>query len=351
MNKSLKGIAITAAALVTAGLLFTGIGFLLGGNQPIWLDRDGIHLGRQNDEKTTGGDLAAFSEDIGSFSSIRVDLDYYDVDLVPGDKFAIEGTYYRKEGKPEIEVKNGTLTVADNGKKGINLSIDLPGLLTYDNHPDIRIFYPEKTEFQSVVIHCDASDLKFENLAADQADFKLDFGKLELSDITAGKITVSMDSGDCSIKEIKASEELTVTNDFGKVVLENAETKTLQIDADSGNVILTDTVFDSADLNVDLGKLTAKGIKSKGLKVTADSGDVTVEGELSGITDVKNNMGSVAVRPGGPQDQFSYELNTDLGSVSVDGKNTAGSIAFSTPSTENMIKVSAEMGSINLNFN
>ncbi len=351
MNKSLKGIAITAAALVVVGLLLTGIGFMLGGNQPIWLDRNGIHFGERNGEKAAGGDLVSFTQDIEGFSSINVDLDFYDVDLVPGDKFEIQGAYFREEGKPEIKVENGTLTVKDNGRKGIKISIDLPGLFTYGNHPNIRIFYPEKTDFQSVVIHCDSADLKFENLTAEKADFKLDLGKLELSGITANNVMVSMDSGDCSIKGVKAAEQLTVTNNLGKIVLENAETKTLKLDADSGDVTLADTTFESGDLSVNLGKLTARGILSKGLKVRADSGDINIEGKLSGVTDLKNDMGAVTVSPGGPKDQFSYELNADLGSVTVDGKNTAGSVAFSTPSSEHILKISTDMGAINVNFN
>jgi len=350
MNKSLKGIAIVAAALVTAGLLLTGVGFMLGGNQPIWLDRNGIHLGGRDGGKVTKGDLVSFSQDIDSFSSIDVDLDYYDVDLVPADKFAIQGAYFSEEGKPEIKVDNGTLTVGDKGRKRINISIDLPGLLTYDNHPNIRIFYPKETEFQSVVIHCDSSDLKFENLTAEKVDFGLDLGKMEISDIHAKSITISMDSGDCSVKGIIASEQLNVKNNLGKVVLENAETKTLKIDADSGDVALTDVTFESGDLAINLGKLTARGIKSNGLKVTADSGDVTVDGNLSGVTDITNNLGSVTVSPGGPRDQFSYELNADLGSVSVDGKNTAGSVAFSTPSSENILKIATDMGAITVSF-
>lgn len=350
MNKSVKTIAIVAAAMVTAGLLLTGIGFILGGNQPIWLDRDGIHLGYRDSGNTSGGELVDFSQDVESFDSISVDLDFYDVDLVPGDRFAIEGSYFSEAGKPGIKVENNTLTVVDSGRKRINISIDLPGLFTYDNHPNIKIYYPEKTEFQSVIIRCDSSDLEFENLTADHAEFELDLGKLKVSRITANNVTVNMDSGDCSVKGIKAADQLIVTNNLGKVLLEDSEAKTLKVDADSGDVTLTGVTFERGDLTIDLGKLTARGIKSKGLNVKADSGDVNVEGELSGVTDIKNSMGAVTVRPGAPRDRFSYELNADLGSVTVDGQNTAGSVAFSTPSSENTLKISTDMGAIKVDF-
>ena len=85
--------------------------------------------------------------------------------------------------------------VKDRTHKGININIDLPGLAFNNNQPTIKIYYPENTKLKDVVIRCDASDLDFENLTAEKAEFDLDFGKLELSDITANHITVTMDSG------------------------------------------------------------------------------------------------------------------------------------------------------------
>ena len=102
MNKSVKGIAIAAAAMVTVGLLLTGIGFMAGGNQPIYLDRDGIHLG-DREAGETAGNLVSFSQDIDSFSSISVDLDYYDVELVPGDNFAVRGLVPQQRGEAGLQ--------------------------------------------------------------------------------------------------------------------------------------------------------------------------------------------------------------------------------------------------------
>jgi hypothetical protein len=39
-------------------------------------------------------------------------------------------------------------------------------------------------------------------------------------------------------------------------------------------------------------------------------------------------MGAVTVEPGAPKDQFNYELNADMGSVSVGGDNVQGSVTF-----------------------
>ena len=351
MNRSMKGIAIVAAAMVTVGILLTVIGYMAGGNQHIYFDKMGIHVGNSDGGKNGGGDLVLFSQDVDSFSSINVDLDYYDVDFVPSDKFAVDGEYLSGEGEPVIQVENDTLVVKNIGHKILNIDFDLSDLIFDENHqPNIKIYYPKNTKLKDVVIHCDSSDLDLADLTVENAEFGLDFGKLELTNITADNITVDMDSGDCTMKKMKAANKLTVTNDFGKTTLDGAEMKTLKVEADSGDVILTDTTFDSGDLNLNFGKLTAEGMTSNGLKVEADSGDVNLEGMLAGITDVTCDMGKVTINPGAARDQFNFELDADMGTVSIEGDRKSGSVSSENPSAKNTLKITTDMGDINVNF-
>ncbi len=350
MNKSVKGIAIVAAAMVTVGLILTGIGFMAGGNQAIYLDQDGIHLaGRETGEKDAN--LVSFSQDIESFSSISVDLDYYDVELVPGDNFSVQGSYPSKEGKPDLKVENDTLVVKDRTHKGININIDLPGFVFNNNQPTIKIYYPENTKLKDVVIRCGASDLDFENLTAEKAEFDLDFGKLELSGITANQITVSMNSGDCTLEKLTAANGLDIKNDFGKISLIDAVSETLKIDANSGDVSLTNVTFDFGELSLDMGKLTGKNLKSEGLKAETNSGDVDLQGTLLGLTDVTCDMGKVTINPGASRDQFNYEFNADMGTVSIEGDKVSGSVAINNGSAKNTLKIATDMGDIRVMFN
>lgn len=350
MNRSIKGIAIVAAAMVTVGLILTGIGFMVGGNQHIYLDQYGIHVGDRNGGRTAGGELVSFTQSVEGFSSISVDLDYYDVDLVPGDQFAVEGAYSSEVGKPDIKIENDTLVIKDTGKMGVKLDIDLSGLVFHNDQPNIKIYYPKDTKLKNITIHSGAADLDFKDLTAEETEFDLDFGKLELSNITANNITVEMDSGDCSMNGIKAADHLTVTNKFGRTTLDGAEMKSLKVDADSGDVSLTNTTFEQGDLSLNFGKLTAKGMTSQGLKAESDSGDVNLQGKLLGLTDVSCDMGKVTINPGAPRDQFNYELNTDLGSVSIEGDKVSGSMAINNPSAQNTLKVATDMGDISIIF-
>ena len=349
MNKSLKGVAIAAAAMVTVGLLMTGIGFMAGGNQPFYIDRDGIHVG--NGAKDFIGNTEVIKKDLDAFSSINTELDLYKVELIPSDKYAIEATFNSKYGKPEFKIENDTLFVNEKDHKRFSINVDIFGFKAFSNKNDlgVKIYYPENAKLKNIVIHGDASDLSFDNLTAENAEFDVDLGRLDLSNLTAGTIIVKLDSGDCSLKNIKA-DELTTDVDLGKTTLEGAELGKLKMKADSGDVSITDVTWDYGDFDLDLGKLSAKEVASNGLKVRNDSGDINVQGTLLGNTDITCNLGKVTVDTGVAKEQFDYELNTDMGSVSIDGGKVSNSIASSN-NAKNTLKIANDMGDINVNFN
>lgn len=350
MDKTLKGVMIAAAAMVAAGILLAGIGLMAGGMQPVYFDKSGIHVGSNGSGKNGGGRLESFSQEIDSFSSIGVDLNYYDVDLIPSDRFAVDGTFFSEEGMPDIKVENGVLTVQDKNHRMVNINIDLPGLLsTKDNYPAIRIYYPEKTKLKDITIKCDASDLAFENLNAENAEFDLDFGKLDLTNLSAKNVNVAMNSGACTLKKITA-DDLNINNDLGKTTLNDAELKTLKIDANSGEISLSGVTADYGELFADMGKIAGRDLTTNGLKVDSNSGEVNLQGKLFGMTDITSDMGAVTVNPGAQKDQFNYELNAEMGSVSIGGDNINGSLISNSGSAANTLKIKTNMGSIKVNF-
>lgn len=350
MNKSLKGVAIAAAAMVTVGILLTGIGWMAGGNQPVYFDHKGIHVGGR-EEDPEFGTLESFFQNVDSFSSIDADLDFYDVDLIPGDKFAVDGTFYSKEGKPDVKVEGGTLIIREKTHRLININIDFPGLFTHEDQPRIKIYYPQNTELKDLVLKCDASDLKYENLAiTGKADLSLDFGSLDIDGLSAKSAKISMDGGSCTLKEIKA-DDLNIVNSMGKTTVEAADLKTLTIDADSGEISLTGVTADQGEFTSDMGRINGKDMSTKGLKVRSSSGEVVLDGKLFGLTDITSDMGAVTVDPGAPKEQFNYELNADMGSVSVGGDQYSGDVAINNGSAPNTLKIKTDMGAIKVNFN
>ncbi|MBR0599116.1 DUF4097 family beta strand repeat-containing protein [Sinanaerobacter chloroacetimidivorans] len=347
MNKAVKAVAIVGACMIAVGILLAGVGYITGGSQSIHIGRDGIQL---SDRKGTisNGKMERFTDDLEAFHNIDADLGQYDVDLIPSDHYGLEYTYTGKKEDITYQVENDTLIIKEKDRVSVNIDVLDFSFSNADGYV-MKIYYPKETKFEEVTIHCSAADLTYEKLAAEKLNLDLDFGRLDLHEVTADTISVEMNSGDCSLEQI-SGDKLHVANSFGKVTLKKGSFKTVEIDANSGDVVIQDTDAESADLNLDFGKLSAKNFKTKGLKSESNSGDVNLQGAFSGQTEVTCSMGKVSVDTDIPKDQYSYELNTDMGSVFLDGDKVSGVTSGTGGKTDHVIKIKANMGDIHLNF-
>lgn len=362
MDKSLKGIAITAAAMVAVGLLLAGAGYAAGGNQPISIDKTGVHVGKGwgNGSKADGpitrsGKLESFEEELAPFNSIKTDMNLYPVELIAGDKYAIEGVYDTGYGKPEYSIEDGVLVVQErNGSffnKGIDLSIHIGGSDSDSGRGSIvgvKIYYPKDSELKEVRIKAAMADMSFDGITADTVEFNNGLGRLELSNISANKIKAFVGSGDCSLSGVKG-DFLDVTNNLGETSLKNVEVNQLEAKALSGDLFLSGVTTEQGVLKLSLGMLTAENLNTKGLKVENKSGDIDLSGILLGDTDITSNLGTVSVSLGAAESQFNYDLKTSLGEVTLGDNESSGSIQAKNGATNNL-KVVANLGDIEVEF-
>ena len=356
MDKKIKTIAIAAAAMVAVGLLLAGVGYAAGGNQPINIDGTGIHIGdwengsgKGNASAAISGKQKTFEEKLNPFSSIKTDINLYPVELIAGDEYAIEGVYDTGLGKPEYTVKDGTLiiearndTIFNVGKKS---SINFGG---QNSKLGVKVYYPKGTKLNDVNIKASAADLSFKGIVADSAEFNIGLGGLELGDISAKTIKVSLGAGDCLLTGLKA-DNLDITNQLGETTLKKTEAKTLTAKSFSGDVIFSDVTAEQGTLELDLGELSAENLKTQGLTAKNQSGDIILKGMLLGDTDITSSLGTVSVSPGASEDQFNYELKTSLGTVTA-GENESSSSIKVKNEAKNTIKISASLGDIEVQF-
>lgn len=347
MNKSVKILAIVAGGMVAIGLILAGIGYLAGGNQTIHIGKNGFTLGNKN---RTSENVEIYSLDLEAFKSIDVDLGIYDVDLIPGDKYYVECNYDSGCEKPSIKMENEKLVIRDDKQYNFSVNLDFfdININGVDDGMNVKIYYPENTKFEDVKISCNTSDLSFENINADEIDFDLDFGDMDITNITANKVDIHMNSGDCIISKIKA-ENFNLKNNFGRIVLEEAELKVLKAGANSGDISVTNTIADNAVFKLDFGRLNTNNFKTNGLEIDSSSGDVELNGTFLGDTDVQCNSGAVTLDTDVARDQYTYELNVDMGTVYISDDKMSSSSVAGFGATNNL-KIHSNMGDIRVNF-
>lgn len=190
---------------------------------------------------------------------------------------------YTKGLMPVCEVKNGTLYVKQTMKKRWSVF----GIS--NNEATLRVTIPEGTVMGTVSIG-------------------IDVGNIELTGIEATK---------CGIDASVGNIEITACS-FGSS----------DIDGDTGNIIVDDTALGNAVCGSDVGSIKLKGCTFGNLEIETDIGDTAVE----------------AVQA---LDEYDLDLEAELGSVQVNGRNE-GTHYSSRGSGSGRIEISTDMGNISV---
>lgn len=128
--------------------------------------------------------------------------------------------------------------------------------------------------------------------------------------------------------------------------------ESLYVDLDLGDLTLAGLDLEYADLSLDLGSLTGDGLTvTTTFQVEASLGEVTLFGDLGEYVDISADLGSVQLGLSRPVSEYCWELEADLGSVTVDGREQKLVDYEVTGGDGNRsIVVDADLGSITLDF-
>lgn len=143
-------------------------------------------------------------------------------------------------------------------------------------------------------------------------------------------------------------EWLSVESDAGSITLDGIQTDSLEIIQSMGETVLKNCSWGYADIENDCGSVSGTKLSSKGLNVDADMGEVDLEGGFTGETDIESSMGSVTLTLSGKQADYDIELESDLGSVTMNGHSSGRRISQS--GGPDSLEVSCNVGAIEVRF-
>lgn len=190
------------------------------------------------------------------FTALKLDLDVAKVTVTPGDAFRVE---YGLCTEPVIETAaDGTLTIREKAEEHWWDDIHFSQTIK----PYLRVTVPEGTELGLVFV-------------------TVDVGDMEISQLTLGALHVDADVGDLKLQAL--------------------------------------TVQGAAELSADVGNMDCREMAVAGaVKMEADTGDLSFDGSAAGV-DADTDVGDVTLTLPGPAADWAMELETDVGSVTVDG--------------------------------
>ncbi|NLK28693.1 MAG: DUF4097 domain-containing protein [Clostridiales bacterium] len=201
---------------------------------------------------------------------LHIDISYGKVEIIEGDEFRIQGENLL-DGEFETYVENGTWYIKDDYKTWfsfLDLGMTLRGTVWNKGIvPKIRITLPEDYVAERITLKVRAGEVEADVIHARKGDFSVDAGRLEIASLQ---------------------------------VLENSY------------------------YHVGAGEMVVDYISANDVKINCGVGDVRIDGIITGNSTIENNIGSVELNLFGKQEDYSYDVNTNIGDVIIDGESIGG---------------------------
>lgn len=341
MKKSKKIILTISAVTLTAGVLLTGVGYMMGGRFGfVFSDGKFISADNMDQEKLP---FVLEKKKLDSVKNIDIHIaSYADIEVLPSkdNAFYLEYTLPGEYPKPVLECADGTLTLSQENQEPIAVfGFGLSG--SEYSGQKVTLYVPEKAELSSCKLYSNSGNIQVSGLTASDFGLGCDYGDVILKNVTGKEqVLLTLNSGDFTADTI-SGKTVTVNNDSGNLSLNNCTSDDLHLESDYGDINLDHvTVKRASNLTLDSGDLTIQDSSISTAKMTDESGnmslcnttgvalDLTSEyGDVS-FTDTKLSENTTLLLDSG---DFSAD-NTTFKTISV--KNDSGNVSLSHFSSE-----------------
>lgn len=304
-----KLLLTTAAALFGVGLVLALAGWLMGGQTSMVVNVGGRNVnvgvtGVRLSNWSGEGKKVADGGDLEPFTALDVDVDLGDVYLIPSDHYGVELSWQGEDYALHYSNKNGKLKIWSTSS--IRLGVDLG----FGYGAEVRVYFPEGAELETVTVKTALGSAELEGLRTGRLDVEADLGSVAVTDAVVGESTMNLDLGDLELKRVTA--------------------RTL-------------------DLTLSLGALTGNEVSTtESLTIKNDMGSVELAGAFEGRTKIVDDMGRVKLNVAGAEADYGYDLQTSMGSVTINGKNAGEKT--DRRGGMHTIEVDNSMGNIEIKF-
>lgn len=230
-----------------------------------------------------------------AFDSISVDMSVVEFDIQYGDTASI---YYKVPQKliPKMNVKEKTLEIKSIAGD-VKRSEDLRNMASQNYQVTLTI--PKNTDYVSIAISVNCGNINLEQIKAESISVDADLGQINIDGI---------ECSDCAISAA-----------LGDINLNSAIAKNLVIDADCGNIVVDGIEADEVIADNSMGNIEIKQAKAEKGEFGLDMGNLTIDGDFDEIT-AGCSMGSIEITTDRPESQMKLDLDVDMGSARVNGK-------------------------------
>lgn len=172
---------------------------------------------------------------------------------------------------------------------------------------------------------------------------------------------------DCLYLEEKDHKPLQKGGEIVLTVPESMDWKKIEIDAEAAYVELKDFTAEEMEFSVGAGSIEATGMQTQKLSLSAEAGAITLtdseaaeleadaeagaihfSGSITDMVEADAELGNIVLKLSQSEDDFDYEIDSDLGNVEFDGVSVGNSVIHNKASGK--MKLDSSMGNIEIYF-
>ena len=180
-------------------------------------------------DKNDSESKSSFNQTLEAFSEIKMNTGIAEVKIEEGNQYQIECNFSKSWLKPSFSVKNGTLEISQQRKKGPTLG---------GNHVcRITLKVPSGTKLDKININSNVGDLKLRDISAEKIDLNLNVGEVTVRRVDFTKLDVNNNVGEISIEPVDdiANYDISIETDVGDVSVDGRSYKRNYASKGNGN--------------------------------------------------------------------------------------------------------------------
>lgn len=334
MRKSKKIAIIIALILIASGILLCGVS----------LAAAKLNFKQMFDVKY-GTKIHAITQD---FSSINIDVSSADIAFIVSPDGESRVECYENDRRTHIVgIEGGALTIRDkrifNVFNFISFSFSKPRVTLYLSRTDFDaltinaetslVVVPQEFSFKNTTISTDTGDVSYRATTSGELSIKATTGRIMVSGVSPASIKLKASTGSVSLMSARVAGDVSIRTSTGRMHIEEVECQSLEavsttgdkgisdvkcqnlyVESSTGYVHLTNVIAsDRLDIEADTGRVILDGCDAASIKIETDTGDV--EGTLLSekIFYAESDTGRIRVphtTSGG-----SCEVRTDTGDI------------------------------------
>lgn len=349
MKNILKKLTKISLIILPIGVLLLIIGLCSGGkfNYAIDMNNKKMYVAEEGEHTSVSKTL-----EVDAFNELEMDIDVAEVEIKQGDDYCVSYNL-EKWSVPTVEVKDQKLTVsnADKQTTHIGFQFDIFGFhigphVWDDEGNKITITVPEDVELNDLKLIVSSGNISIEKIQIADYSIEAESGEVILSNTELGKGSIFAKYGNVEFKQIEGKKCL-LNMESGSGAFEDVKLEQLDLNAEYGNVEFDKTEILTLMIENSSGEVRLNQFKGDTMDIVAEYGNISIDETTAANLKLVCESGETNVKLIGNLEDYNLDIEVESGDLEINGEEQGEKVNRETGKSKS-VTIANEYGNVDL---